>query len=303
MANAGANQEQPQPQEPPQAPKQPPHEETGQKPLKLKLGPLEIEGPLSIVSGLIGGLILGGVVIFYLAIFQGQPAFIVDPILKEKYSAFLAAQPTLTPQPPKTVEVIKTVPVEVVRTVEVLKTVEVVQTVPVVETVEVERTVEVPVTVTVIVTPTPLSPPEVLKSRLETAFQDAQKSLVSKQPISLSAIWLGKVAITEEIQSLRDTFSYIDPDPVNTHWTVGDVSVLKKEEGVEVYTLEASTVLTITGTYPCNGQDINDTLELTYPSLIRAEIQDPDTNVVRVRIYSWTKNADPVASICPSNPN
>jgi hypothetical protein len=299
MANTGANQEQPQPQEPPQAPKQPPQAQPGDKPLKLKLGPLEIEGPLSIVSGLIGGLILGGVAIFYLAIFQDQPAFIIDPILKEKYSTFLAAQPTLTPQPPKTVEVIKTVPVEVVRTVEVLKTVEVVQTVPVVETVEVERTVTVPVTVTVIVTPTPLSPPEVLKDRLEIAFENAQKYLVTGRDTWLSAIWLGKGTITDEIKLLRNFFSSIDPD--RTQWKVGDISVLKKEEGVEVYTLEVNTVLTITGTYRCNGQDITDTRDLRYPSLVRAEIQD--LNQGQVRIYSWTKNADPVEEICPSNPN
>lgn len=297
MANAGANQG--QPQEPPQPPKPPPHEQPEEKPLKLKLGPLEIEGPLSIVSGLIGGLILGGVVIFYLAVLRGQPAFIIDPILKEKYSAFLAAQPTLTPQPPKTIEVIKTIPVEVVRTVEVLKTVEVVRTVPVVQTVEVERTVEIPVTVTVIVTPTPLSPPDVLKSRLETAFQDAQEYLVTGEPTFLSAIWLGRLTITSEIDLLRATFSSIDPD--STHWIVRDVSVLKKEEGVEVYTLEANTVLTITGTYACNGQNITDTLDLKYPSLVRAEIQDQDQG--RVRIYSWTKNADPVLSICPSSSN
>jgi hypothetical protein len=299
MANAGANQEQAQPQQPPQVPKQPPHEEPTEKPVKFKLGPLEIEGPLSIASGLIGGLILGGVVIFYVAVLRGQPAFIMDPILKEKYSAFVAAQPTSTPQPPKTVEVIKTIPVEVVRTVEVVKTVEVVRTVSVIQTVEVERTVEVPVTVTVVVTPAPLTPPEVLKSRLETAFQDAQRYLVTGEPTSLSAIWLGRLTITDEINLLRKTFSSIDP--ASTHWNVGDVSVLKKEEGVEVYTLEASTVLTITGTYACNGQDITDTLDLRYPSLVRAEIQDQDQG--RVRIYSWTKNADPVPSICPSGPN
>lgn len=258
--------------------------------LKFKLGPLEVEGPIGMVGAVLGGLIVGAVVILYLVLVAKQPSSLISAVVGDAVKGTLTAQPTwtplptLTPQPVTTVEVIKTVTVIVEKPVEVVKTVEVVRTV--------EVTVEVPRTVIVEVTPTPLTPPDVLKARLETAFQSASEYLISGDPTRLSDQWLGRLSITEEIKYLRQVFSEI----TSAQWKVGDVYTLKKEEGVEVYTLEVNSNLIITGVYICSGELIRDTVELPYPSLVRAEIQ----SLGRVRIYSWTKSSDSIPGLCPT---
>ena len=269
-----------------------PSHEPGEKgkPVKFKLGPLEVEGPLGIVTSLLSGLLVGAIVIIYVVVQLRQPAFLVSYMIDDVVSGTLTAQPTKTPmptptpQPEKLVEVIKTVTVEVIKTVEVVRTVtvEVVKTV----TVEIERTVIVEVT------PTPLTPPDVIRLRLETAFENAENYLQTGDPNELSDLWLGKVTISNEIERLDNTFSEIR----SADWKVDDVVILKKESGVEVYTLEVDTTLTINGTYTCSGQELRETLDLPYPSLMRVEIQ----SLGRVRIYSWTKSSDPIPELCPT---
>lgn len=258
--------------------------------LKFKLGPLEVEGPIRMVGAVLGGFSMGAVVILYLIAVAKQPSSLISAVIGDVVNATLTAQPTwtplptLTPQPVTTVEVIKTVTVVVEKPVEVVKTVELVRTVVV--------TVEVPRTVIVEVTPTPLTPPDVLKARLETAFQSASDYLLTGDPTRLSDQWLGKLSISEEVEYLRQVFREI----TTAQWNVGDVFILKKEEGVEVYTLEVNSELTITGVYFCGGETIRDTVDLPYPSLIRAEIQ----SLGRVRIYSWTKSNDAIPALCPA---
>jgi len=255
--------------------------------LKFKLGPLEVEGPIGIVGAILGGLIVGAGVILYLVLILKQPSQLLSAVIGEAVGGTLTAQPTwtplptMTPQPVTTVEVVKTVIIE--KPVEVVKTVEVVRTVQV--------TVEVPRTVVVEVTPTPLLPPEVLKGRLETAFQSAGDYLLTGDPDKLSDQWLGKLSISGEIEYLRQIFREI----TSAQWKVGDVFILKKEDGVEVYTLEVNSELTISGIYICGGESIRDTVDLPYPSLVRAEIQ----SLGRVRIYSWTKSSDSTLALCP----
>ena len=257
--------------------------------LKCKLGPLEVEGPIGMVGAVLGGLMVGAGLILYLVLVVKQPSSLISAVIGDAVKATLTAQPTwtplptLTPQPMTTVEVIKTVTVVEEKSVEVVKTVEVVRTV--------EVTVEVPRTVIVEVTHTPLTAPYVLMARLEAAFQSASDFLLTGDPTRLSDQWLGKLSISEEINYLRQIFGEI----TSAQWEVGDVYILKKEEGVEVYTLDVNSQLTITGVYFCGGESIRDTVDLPYPSLVRAEIQ----SLGRVRIYSWTKSSDLVSALCP----
>jgi hypothetical protein len=101
-------------------------------------------------------------------------------------------------------------------------------------------------------------------------------------PESLSNIWVGRDSLSTEITRLINIFGGI----TFVEWVVDDSSVLQQEPGVEVYTISIDTTLTISGSYGCGGERIRDTIDISYPGLIRAEIQNPDLGIVR--IYSWT---------------
>jgi hypothetical protein len=256
--------------------------EQGKELSELKLGKFSYRGPLRVLSALFMGIVIGGFLIS-LAVYSYKPSPLVDVIANNAISTIIAKTPTQTPMPlalPVTVEVVETV--EVIKTVEVTRVVEVEKVL--VETVEVVREVEVEKIVTVIVevTPTPLSLPDVLESRLVVAFNEAGDYLRTGDPESLSNIWVGRDSLTAEISHLINIFGGI----TIVEWVVNDTSVLKQEPGIEVYTLSIDTTLTISGSYGCGGERIRDTLDISYPGLLRAEIQNLDLGIVR--IYSWT---------------
>jgi hypothetical protein len=105
---------------------------------------------------------------------------------------------------------------------------------------------------------------------------------MSGDPFSLSSIWVGRDNLEAEVNRLRTAFTGID----FAEWKVNDSSILLQEEGYEVYTLSLDTTLTISGSYGCSGERIRDTIDISYPGLVRAEIQNPNLGIVR--IYSWT---------------
>jgi hypothetical protein len=116
------------------------------------------------------------------------------------------------------------------------------------------------------------------------AFGEAGDYLLTGDPASLSNIWAGRDGLSREINRLLNIFSGI----TYIEWVVDEVEILKQDDLYDVYTLGLESTLTITGYYVCGGERVRDSLDIAYPGLVRAEIQNPDLGVVR--IYSWTNS-------------
>jgi hypothetical protein len=250
----------------------------------FSIGKFRYSGPFAAAVALVAGIVLGGSLLTF-AVYSNKPAPVIGFLANNAVATLIASTPTPTPPPTPTPVIVQLVEtVEVVQEVEITREVEVEKLVVV--TVEVERQVEVEkeVTVYVEVTPSPLSVPDILESRMSIAFQEAGEYLMTGNPDSLSSIWAGRDGLYAEVDRLVNVFSGV----TFVDWVVEDSEILKKEEPYEVYTLGVGSTLTITGYYICGGQRVKDTLDIAYPGLVRAEVQNPDLGVVR--IYSWTNS-------------
>src|SRR4051812_19437924 len=69
------------------------------KSIKLKLGQLELEGPLGQVIPTIVGLAIGLILPFMSIFYWHQPSFLVNPMLAEALNATVTAIPPPTPYP------------------------------------------------------------------------------------------------------------------------------------------------------------------------------------------------------------